>query len=70
MLLSRHCQLDAKVRGITKVLPNLQVIHSDALQLSEMITFISTLAENVSAKVRQLDNARVSKFHEQVISRK
>ncbi|KAG8289853.1 Golgi transport complex subunit 4 [Homalodisca vitripennis] len=58
LLLSRHCQLDAKVRGITKVLPNLQVVHSDSLQLAEMLTFISTLAENVSAKVRQLDNAR------------
>uniref|UniRef100_A0A1B6DE98 Conserved oligomeric Golgi complex subunit 4 n=2 Tax=Clastoptera arizonana TaxID=38151 RepID=A0A1B6DE98_9HEMI len=58
LLLSRQCQLDAKMRGITKVLPTLQIVHSDALQLEEMISFTSTLAENVSAKVRQLDIAR------------
>jgi hypothetical protein len=59
-LLSRQCHLEAKLRGITKVLPNLQIVHSDAQQLAEMITFTSTLAENVSSKVRQLDIARVS----------
>ncbi|XP_021935308.1 conserved oligomeric Golgi complex subunit 4 isoform X2 [Zootermopsis nevadensis] len=57
-LLSRQCHLEAKLRGITKVLPNLQIVHSDAQQLAEMITFTSTLAENVSSKVRQLDIAR------------
>ncbi|KAJ9583264.1 hypothetical protein L9F63_022397, partial [Diploptera punctata] len=57
-LLTRQCHLEAKLRGITKVLPNLQIVHSDAQQLAEMITFTSTLAENVSAKVRQLDIAR------------
>jgi len=60
-LLLRHCHLEAKLRGITKVLPNLQIVHSDAQQLAEMISFTSTLAENVSAKVRQLDIARVSR---------
>jgi hypothetical protein len=59
-LFSRQCHLEAKLRGITKMLPNLQIVHSDAEQLAEMITFTSTLAENVSAKVRQLDIARVS----------
>lgn len=58
-LFSRQCHLEAKLHGITKMLPNLQIVHSDAEQLSEMITFTSTLAENVSAKVRQLDVARV-----------
>jgi hypothetical protein len=57
-LFSRQCHLEAKLHGITKMLPNLQIVHSDAEQLSEMITFTSTLAENVSAKVRQLDIAR------------
>lgn len=55
--------MEAKLRGITKVLPNLQIVHSDAQQLAEMITFTSTLAENVSAKVRQLDIARVRQVH-------
>jgi hypothetical protein len=59
-LFSRQCHLEAKLHGITKMLPNLQIVHCDAEQLSEMITFTSTLAENVSAKVRQLDIARVS----------
>lgn len=60
LLLSRHCQLDAKIRGITKVLPNLEVIHSDTLKLADMLKVTSTLAENISAKVRVLDTARVS----------
>ncbi|XP_069673782.1 uncharacterized protein [Periplaneta americana] len=58
-LLSRQCHLEAKLRGITKVLPSLQIVHSDAQKLAEMVTFTSTLAENVSAKVRRLDIARI-----------
>ncbi|KAK7862604.1 hypothetical protein R5R35_005641 [Gryllus longicercus] len=57
-LFKRQCHIEGKLRGMTKVLPNLQIVHSDAQQLAEMITFTSTLAENVSAKVRQLDIAR------------
>lgn len=60
MLLSRQCHLEAKLRSVTKALPNLQVVKSDANQLSEMIAHTSSLAENVSAKVRKLDDARVS----------
>lgn len=40
--------------------PNLQLIAGDASQLSGMITFTCSLAENVSRKVRQLDLAKVS----------
>ncbi len=40
--------------------PNLQMVQNDAKQLSGMISFTSTLAENVSGKVRQLDLAKVS----------
>ncbi|KAL1123910.1 hypothetical protein AAG570_001680, partial [Ranatra chinensis] len=57
-LLSRKCQLEAKIRNIAKVLPNIEIIHSDSKQLAEMISFTSILAENVSAKVRKLDTAR------------
>uniref|UniRef100_A0A672P2P2 Conserved oligomeric Golgi complex subunit 4 n=1 Tax=Sinocyclocheilus grahami TaxID=75366 RepID=A0A672P2P2_SINGR len=35
--------------------PNLQLIEGDAVQLSGMINFTCSLAENVSSKVRQLD---------------
>uniref|UniRef100_A0A3B3RD67 Conserved oligomeric Golgi complex subunit 4 n=1 Tax=Paramormyrops kingsleyae TaxID=1676925 RepID=A0A3B3RD67_9TELE len=38
--------------------PNLQLIEGDASQLSGMITFTCSLAENVSSKVRQLDLAK------------
>ncbi|XP_039279872.1 conserved oligomeric Golgi complex subunit 4-like [Nilaparvata lugens] len=57
-LSARKSYLETKIRGITKALPNLQIVHSDSEQLSEMISFTCTLAENVSAKVRQLDVAR------------
>jgi hypothetical protein len=39
--------------------PNLQLVQNDAKQLAGMISFTSTLAENVSGKVRQLDLAKV-----------
>ncbi|MBN3286968.1 COG4 protein, partial [Polyodon spathula] len=39
--------------------PNQQLIEGDASQLSGMITFTCSLAENVSSKVRQLDLAKV-----------
>ncbi|XP_035231381.1 conserved oligomeric Golgi complex subunit 4-like [Stegodyphus dumicola] len=40
------------------MLPQLQLIHSDAEQLSSMISFTSALAENISSKVKQLDVTR------------
>lgn len=40
--------------------PSLQLIGGDASQLSGMITFTCSLAENVSCKVRQLDLAKVT----------
>lgn len=51
--------MEAKLRNVTKALPNLQIVRTDAQQLSEMIAHTSKLAENVSAKVRKLDDARV-----------
>ena len=41
--------------------PNLQLVQNDAKQLAGMISFTSTLAENVSSKVRQLDVAKVGR---------
>ncbi|XP_071448516.1 conserved oligomeric Golgi complex subunit 4 [Hetaerina americana] len=57
-LLSRQCHLEAKLRSVTKALPNLKVVHSDATNLCDMISYTSSIAENVSAKVRKLDLAR------------
>jgi len=45
------------------VRPNLQLVQNDAKQLAGMISFTSTLAENVSSKVRQLDVAKVIICH-------
>lgn len=59
-LLARQCHLEAKLRSVTKAVPNLQIVKTDAQQLSQMIAHTSNLAENVSAKVRKLDDARVS----------
>lgn len=59
-LIQRQCHLGGKLRSISQALPNLQNLKGDACNLSERITFTSNLAENVSAKVRQLDEARVS----------
>lgn len=55
-----HC-FRYHLRSSTFVLhrPNLQLIEGDASQLSGMITFTCSLAENVSRKVRQLDLAKV-----------
>ena len=44
--------------------PNLQLVQNDAKQLAGMISFTSTLAENVSSKVRQLDVAKVGRVHD------
>ncbi|XP_064640478.1 conserved oligomeric Golgi complex subunit 4-like [Lineus longissimus] len=44
--------------SLHKMLPNLQLIHNDSKQVSSMISFTSTLAENVSSKVRKLDVAK------------
>lgn len=43
--------------------PNLQLIEGDAVQLSGMISFTCSLAENVSSKVRQLDLTKVPNIH-------
>lgn len=43
--------------------PNLQLIEGDAVQLSGMISFTCSLAENVSSKVRQLDLTKVATIH-------
>lgn len=46
--------------GITKTLNNLNMVRVDSNKLSDMINHTSVLAKNVSAKVRRLDEARVS----------
>ncbi|KAK3594356.1 hypothetical protein CHS0354_031735 [Potamilus streckersoni] len=57
-LLENQTTLEDKMIGLHKTLPNLQILQTDSKQLCSMVTFTSTLAENVSSKVRQLDLAK------------
>ncbi|MBN3273804.1 COG4 protein, partial [Polyodon spathula] len=50
--------IQTKMMALQRMGPNLQLIEGDASQLSGMITFTCSLAENVSSKVRQLDLAK------------
>ncbi|GFR20681.1 conserved oligomeric Golgi complex subunit 4 [Trichonephila clavata] len=56
--IEQHDRQDDKVLSLQKMMPQLQLAHSDAQQLSGMIAFTSALAENISSKVKQLDVTR------------
>ncbi|XP_076762206.1 conserved oligomeric Golgi complex subunit 4 [Xylocopa sonorina] len=56
--LSRLCHVEAKLQNISKVLPNIAIIRTEGEKFCNMITRTNELAENVSAKVRELDLAR------------
>ncbi|XP_071496788.1 conserved oligomeric Golgi complex subunit 4-like [Diadema antillarum] len=58
VLLDHHGHLESKMNSLHRMGPNLQLVLTDAKQLSGMIGFTSELAENVSSKVRQLDLAK------------
>lgn len=62
-ILARRCHVEAKLQNIGKVLPNVIVIHTEGKKFCDMIACTNELAENVSAKVRQLDLARVSSLN-------
>lgn len=57
-ILSRQCQIDSKMNGIGRALSGLAVVLNDSNKLTDMIGHTANLAENVSAKVRRLDEAR------------
>ncbi|KAJ1081884.1 hypothetical protein NDU88_002056 [Pleurodeles waltl] len=57
-LLGQQSTIESKMVSLQRMGPNLQLIEGDAKQLSGMITFTCSLAENVSSKVRQLDLAK------------
>ncbi|XP_052818537.1 conserved oligomeric Golgi complex subunit 4-like [Mya arenaria] len=57
-LLEKQAHLEDKMVSLHRTLPNLQKLETDSKQLSSMVSFTSTLAENVSSKVRQLDLAK------------
>ncbi|KAG7230511.1 hypothetical protein INR49_024620 [Caranx melampygus] len=57
-LVGQEGTIHTKMLALQRMGPNLQLIGGDASQLSGMITFTCSLAENVSRKVRQLDLAK------------
>ncbi|XP_069957508.1 conserved oligomeric Golgi complex subunit 4 isoform X1 [Cherax quadricarinatus] len=54
---NRH-HLEARLSHLARLVPTLQLVQADARQLENTISFTHHLANNVSAKVRQLDLAK------------
>lgn len=59
-LLGRQCRIERQMNGIGRSLASLTTASDESNSLNSMIVNTSVLAENVSAKVRRLDEARVS----------
>ncbi|KAM9460814.1 conserved oligomeric Golgi complex subunit 4 [Clarias gariepinus] len=55
VLSAQQGSIETKMLALQRIGPNLQLIEGDSTQLSGMIRFTCSLAENVSSKVRQLD---------------
>ncbi|XP_070690041.1 conserved oligomeric Golgi complex subunit 4 [Pempheris klunzingeri] len=62
-LVGQEGTIHSKMQALQRMGPNLQLIGGDASQLSGMITFTCSLAENVSRKVRQLDLAKTRLYN-------
>uniref|UniRef100_A0A3Q2XSI7 Conserved oligomeric Golgi complex subunit 4 n=1 Tax=Hippocampus comes TaxID=109280 RepID=A0A3Q2XSI7_HIPCM len=62
-LMGKEGTIHTKMLALQRMGPNLQLIGGDASQLSGMITFTCSLAENVSRKVRQLDLAKTRLYN-------
>ncbi|XP_015259094.1 PREDICTED: conserved oligomeric Golgi complex subunit 4 [Cyprinodon variegatus] len=62
-LVGQEGNIHNKMLALQRMGPNLQLIGGDASQLSGMITFTCSLAENVSQKVRQLDLAKTRLYN-------
>lgn len=59
-LLGRQSKIERQMNNIGRSLASLNVGNDEAKKVNSMIENTSSLAENVSAKVRRLDEARVS----------
>lgn len=58
--LSRACALEGRLRTASQAYTKLSVVKSDSQEAADMVDKTAALAKDVSAKVRQLDLARVS----------
>ena len=54
-LLKTESQLEEEIKNIYKKIPNVNLLLTDAKELSNTINFTSSLASSVSSKVKQLD---------------
>lgn len=61
--MSRQNKIERQMNNIGRSLVNLNVAKDEGGKVNSMIENTSILAENVSAKVRRLDEARVSTYH-------
>lgn len=59
-LLGQQNKIERQMTSISRSLSGLNVANNEAKTVNVMINNTSTLAENVSVKVRRLDEARVS----------
>ncbi|EDV98988.1 conserved oligomeric Golgi complex subunit 4 [Drosophila grimshawi] len=57
-VLSKQCQVEAKLSGIGRAMATLLTVENDSNKLNLQIVNTAQLAESVSAKVRRLDLAR------------
>lgn len=58
-LLGRQSKIEYQMTNIGRSLSSLKVANDEANKVNSMIENTSVLAENVSGKVRRLDEARV-----------
>lgn len=59
-LLGRQSKIERQMNNIGRSLTSLKVADDESNKVNSMIENTSILAENVSAKVRRLDEARVN----------
>ena len=59
-VLSRACELEGRMRTASQAYTKLSEVRTDAQTAVDMVERTAELARDVSAKVRQLDLARVS----------
>ncbi|KAI4464745.1 conserved oligomeric golgi complex subunit 4 [Holotrichia oblita] len=55
---TQQAYIDGKIKALSKMIPQLKIIHKDAESLVTTINHISESSEKISGKIRELDTAR------------
>lgn len=58
-MFSQKAFLEDKMKGLSKLIPSLKIIKSEAQDLVDTVNDISDSSEKISGKIRSLDVARV-----------